>query len=192
MKYKMLIILIMFIIPIKIYALEANPIIECDKEEILVNEIVTCNIKVNVTDKFMTSFSGLVNVSNNLELLEINKGGENDYWQGNGDNGDFELYTDTPKNGEVPIGTVKIRAKNKVKSTESIKIINISLGDENFNEVSKSNLEKNILVNVSTNEVVDNIPKTSMNASTIVILFAVVLMFVGIIFVFLNNKKISN
>lgn len=117
MRYKILIMFIALIIPIKVFALE-NIIIECKNKN--------CDLYVNAEYEI----SGLEIIYETKEdLLEDVK--ISSEWQGGNENNIIALYTDTNKLGKVKVGsfTFKENVKKDVLNITSLKIY-----DEKFEE----------------------------------------------------------
>lgn len=138
---KKVIFFIGFLLPLSVSALSASPTLSCDKSALKEGEVANCNISVSISSGSLNSFSGKVTLSSNLELISASS---SSIWQGNGNGGVYELYTDTPKTGSASIGSFSVKAKSGYNSNGVVTLANISLGDENFSEISKGNLTQTL------------------------------------------------
>lgn len=148
MKKSKTILMLFFIVSLfitnKVDALEANVNLNCNKYTINAGEQSTCDIIVSVNSGSLSSFAGQVSLSDNLELVSAIS---SDSWEGNGNDGNFQLYTDTLKEGNVSIGKVTVKVKSGVvDTTEVLKLTDIILGDEDFNDQNQDDVQKEIKV----------------------------------------------
>ena len=121
-------IICLLFIPNKIFA---ATILTCDKETLSALESTTCNISIQGANETLTSFSGTVSLSGNLELVSAK-----DVWNGNTNNGQFNL---TSTNGGSNIGTIVVKVKEGISnSSETIAIRNININGQSYTDVSTS------------------------------------------------------
>ncbi len=139
-----LILLSLMVIPfINVKALSANIKIECNKKEYKTNEKSTCKIK-GTSDKKIYSVSARVK---NFNTSKVDASFKTDKaWQGNGDNGNIQLYTDKGKKGTFNIGTLTIKSKSKSSKLEKISIIidNVAYGEISGNEYNVDKVQNTI------------------------------------------------
>ncbi len=139
MKKRILFVLgLMFLMPFGVDALGANVNLSCGASKLAPGESTTCSISVSVSSGGLTSFSGKV-TSSNLEISNFTTAAG---WQGDGNDGQYDLYEDS-KYGNVAIGSFTVKAGSGFNGG-SVSITGISLGDENNNENSKSDVSKSI------------------------------------------------
>ena len=141
---------LMIIIPINAKALTGSVSITCDKESYGMNDTATCSVK-GTSNEEVYSISSLFSNSSyaNIEFTPDSS------WQGNGDEGNIQLYTDTGKKGTFNIGTLKVKLKD------------IKFGDTNGAEeditASKTNVK--FSQNTNNNDNQSNITTDNSNAS---------------------------
>lgn len=138
MRYKILLILIMLIIPIKVSALE-NTLIECKNQK--------CDLYVN-TEYEISGLEIIYETKENLlENIEISS-----EWQGDNENNIIALYTDNNKSGKIKVGTFIFK---KNVDNNVINITSLKLYDENFEEhvidlkIKKTNYIKYVMIIIS-------------------------------------------
>lgn len=121
------IICILFM-PNKIFA---STILNCDKTTLDELESTTCTISITNVSETLTSFSGTIFLSENLELVS-----SKDNWSGNSSSGQFNLNS---TNGSSNVGTIVVKAKSGISnSNETISIKNIKINNISYNDFSVS------------------------------------------------------
>lgn len=134
MKKKLFLLgVIGLLMPFNISALSGSVSLSCDKAKLNVGESTTCTIKGNITDGSVSAVSAKVELSENLSLVSIETDSS---WQGDGEDGNIELYTDDNKNGEFNIGTFVVKAGNNYGVSTSVSLKNVTLSDASFSEQS--------------------------------------------------------
>ena len=119
---------LMLIIPINAKALTGSVSITCDKESYGMNDTATCSVKGTSNEEVYSISASIVDTSNaTIEFITDSA------WQGNGDEGNIQLYTDTGKNGTFNIGTLKVKLKDASTSDTSLglEIKDVKFGDTN-------------------------------------------------------------
>lgn len=155
---------LMIIIPINAKALTGSVSITCDKESYGMNDTATCSVK-GTSNEEVYSISALVSNSSyaNIEFTADSS------WQGNGDEGNIQLYTDTGKKGTFNIGTLKVKLKDASTSDTSleVEIRDIKFGDTNGAEedITASKTNVNFSQNTNNNDNQSNITSDNSNAS---------------------------
>ncbi len=155
---------LMIIIPINAKALTGSVSITCDKESYGMNDTATCSVK-GTSNEEVYSISALVSNSSyaNIEFTA------DSLWQGNGDEGNIQLYTDTGKKGTFNIGTLKVKLKDASTSDTSleVEIRDIKFGDTNGAEedITASKTNVNFSQNTNNNDNQSNITSDNSNAS---------------------------
>lgn len=94
------------LIPINVQALSGNVTLKCDKTKLKANEETICSIKAN-TDGEVSGVGANLTVGNNLSINSINI---DTIWQGSGEDGNIQLYTDNNQKGNFNIATFKLKA----------------------------------------------------------------------------------
>lgn len=157
--------LFIIFLPLKVQALNGNVIINCDKTILEENTITNCRLTGN-TDEEISGLSAILNVDGNITLTNIKT---SSIWQGNGNEGMIDLYTDENKNGNFQIATFSIKAGSI--GTGSINISNIKFSDANF--ITSDIANKNLLITIqkSQNQNIDlpnnNISQKKSNDATL-------------------------
>ena len=155
---------LMVIIPINAKALTGSVSITCDKESYGMNDTATCSVK-GTSNEEVYSISALVSNSSyaNIEFTADSS------WQGNGDEGNIQLYTDTGKKGTFNIGTLKVKLKDASTSDTSleVEIRDIKFGDTNGAEedIKASKTNVNFSQNTNNNDNQESITSDNSNAS---------------------------
>ena len=119
---------LMLIIPINAKALTGSVSITCDKESYGMNDTATCSVKGTSNEEVYSISASIVDTSN--ATIEFTT---DSAWQGNGDEGNIQLYTDTGKKGTFNIGTLKVKLKDASTSDTSLglEIKDVKFGDTN-------------------------------------------------------------
>ena len=155
---------LMIIIPINAKALTGSVSITCDKESYGMNDTATCSVK-GTSNEEVYSISALVSNSSyaNIEFTPDSS------WQGNGDEGNIQLYTDTGKKGTFNIGTLKVKLKDASTSDTSLglEIKDVKFGDTNGAEedITASKATISFSQNTNNNDNQSNITNDNSNAS---------------------------
>ena len=122
---------LMLIIPINAKALTGSVSITCDKESYGMNDTATCSVKGTSNEEVYSISASIVDTSNaTIEFITDSA------WQGNGDEGNIQLYTDTGKKGTFNIGTLKVKLKDTSTSDTSLglEIKDVKFGDTDGTE----------------------------------------------------------
>ena len=163
-KIILLIILAIVLIPIKVFGLTGSVNISCSKTTINKSESTSCTITGTGSSGSVSAISARLSVSGNITISNI---ASSSIWQGNGEGGAFELYTDENKSGTFQIGTFTITGSNAGSGT--ISLSNVKFSDQSFNEVSVGSKSLSITVNnppVSVTGVTLNKTSLSLNVGS--------------------------
>lgn len=112
-------------------------ILTCDSKTIKKDEEVSCTLKGNVSDYDVSSLSSTIEKNNDYELIEVIPDSS---WEGDGENGDIDLYTDNNKSDKFGIVTFKIKLLNDENDNIQINIIENIFFDQDFNRYDLSNV----------------------------------------------------
>ena len=137
--YSILTILI-GIIPVNVFALSGSTNITCSPSSVNVGEEVTCTVTGTTSGK-VSAISATFTPSGSITVSNIAAAS---IWQGNGDNGNIQLYTDENKTGTFNIITFKVKGNSVGSGTLVIK--DVSFIDDNFEENTVSGKTINISV----------------------------------------------
>ena len=155
---------LMLIIPINAKALTGSVSITCDKESYGMNDTATCSVKGTSNEEVYSISASIVDTSNaTIEFITDSA------WQGNGDEGNIQLYTDTGKKGTFNIGTLKVKLKDASTSDTSLglEIKDVKFGDTNGAEedITASKATISFSQNTNNNDNQNNITNDNSNAS---------------------------
>lgn len=142
LSYLILLTLIV-IIPINAKALTGSINISCDKEIYKVGDTATCNV-TGTSDVDVYSISAKINnISSSNTTIEFETDSS---WQGNGEEGNVQLYTDSGKKGTFNIGKLNIKLNDTTtgESTIKVSIDDIKYGDTNGSEYDIEPIQKSI------------------------------------------------
>lgn len=135
-----LVLLICMFLFSKSYALQGfgQMNLSCDKTVTIANERINCTVTGTVADSSQVSaLSSKLKLSDNLELVSITTDSS---WQGDGEGGNIQLYTDKNKSSTFPIATFTVAIKSGVANAdETISLENNYFYDEKFQEQSIEN-----------------------------------------------------
>ena len=138
---------LMIIIPINAKALNGSINITCDSEEYGTKETAICKI-TGTSDVEVYSISAKVNSTTANATFTADSS-----WQGNGDDGNIQLYTDNGKKGEFNIGVLTIKPKNKSAKIKDLSIIidDIVYSDTKGKEFNVKGVNRTISFGTSNN-----------------------------------------
>ena len=131
---------LMIIIPINAKALNGSINITCDSEEYGTKETAICKI-TGTSDVEVYSISAKVNSTTANATFTADSS-----WQGNGDDGNIQLYTDNGKKGTFNIGTLKVSSKDTdgLLTITDVNLYDIKYGDTDGKEFDIGNTETRI------------------------------------------------
>lgn len=155
-KKNIFLIIIVLFTPIIVNASKIDLI--CD--EIILSNSFSCTL-VGYSDKNISSLSATVSQDNDVSFLSFSK---NSLWQGDGEDGKIDLYTDKDITGNFDIGTLKFNIVDLNKDSVIINIINISFYDLVGREEVINNFTKTISIK-SNNDNSENITPSVPNNS---------------------------
>ena len=137
--------------PINIKALTGSISIKCDKESYSINETATCKV-TGTSDEEVKSVAAKVS-SENLNVSFVT----DSIWQGTGDDGNIQLYSDKGQTGTFNIGTLKISVKDSsygvvsgIVTLSNVKYSDVAVGESQI-QVSFVNGSNNSTDNNSSN-----------------------------------------
>ena len=134
----------MLLFPLIVNAAAEDVNIVCDSNTLVPGAQTTCYIKGDFS-KNISSFHGELSADTNLTISNITKSG----WEGSGDGGIIDLYTDTNKTGTFNFVTFVVEADSNVSNVEKLMYLkNISISDDSFNEEAKN--DKNYEIKITS------------------------------------------
>lgn len=123
--------------------------ITCDKTNVLPSETLTCAIKGENFTTAISSFRTKIILDNNLSLESIEK---DDIWEGSGEGGIIDLYTDVNKSGNFNIAVFTVKATNiQTGLNSNILLQDTVISDQNFDEYNIENPSLNIRIQSTIN-----------------------------------------
>ena len=122
---------------------ENNLSLSCESASIKMNEEVTCTLKGHVTDYQVSAVSSTIESNSDFELIEVVPDSS---WEGDGEMGDIDLYTDVNKSNDFNIVQFKISLTNEASSEIQINLLENSFFDENFEEHKIENIATTLTV----------------------------------------------
>ena len=125
--------LIGILIPFNTKALTGSMNLNCNSNTLTVNTSTTCTLSGNSSEE-ISALSAKLSASGNISISNIST---SSIWQGNGESGSIDLYTDTNKSGNFAVATFTIKA-NSAAGTGTINVSGINFSDASFNEHSIS------------------------------------------------------
>lgn len=151
----LIIFTLIVIMPINLKALTGSISIKCDKESYSINDTATCKV-TGTSDEEVKSVAAKVSAENlNVSFLT------DSIWQGTGEDGNIQLYSDKGQTGTFNIGTLKISAKDSsyglvsgIVTLSNVKYSDVAVGDSQI-QVS--------FVNGSNNSNTDNNSNNNSN-----------------------------
>lgn len=131
-KIIILIVLINMILPISANALTGSVNLSCKSGKINPGDTLQCTITGESVEE-VTNASMKISVSENLTLTEVVTDSS---WDGDGDDGNIDLFTDENKKGDFNIATFTVKASSITTGSDTtISLDNIVLSDKDWNEV---------------------------------------------------------
>lgn len=153
----LIIFTLIVIMPINIKALTGSISIKCDKESYSINDTATCKV-TGTSDEEVKSVAAKVSAENlNVSFVT------DSIWQGTGEDGNIQLYSDKGQTGTFNIGTLKISAKDSsyglvsgIVTLSNVKYSDVAVGDSQIqvsfvNGSNNSNTDNNSSNNNSNN-----------------------------------------
>lgn len=126
-----------------------------------VGKTINCTVIAN-SDIELSAISTKLKVSDNLKLVKFTTDSS---WQGNGDEGNIELYTYPNQKGVIKLGVAEIKiVDNKDSKTGTISLKNTIFYQASFSGIKGNNYSKNIKI-LSTNNNLSNITLNKGNYS---------------------------
>lgn len=146
MYKKVLLFFILLLIPIFTYASSIS--MSCN-DDVVSNGNITCNISGN-SSNIVTAISIMVKVGNNISFAKFEP---SSIWQGDGDEGDIELYTAMDILGNFDIGKLVLNV-DSIDSGYDTNIIldSISYFDDRGKETKINNYTKKIRIASTNND----------------------------------------
>ena len=153
----LIIFTLIVIMPINLKELTGSISIKCDKESYSINDTATCKV-TGTSDEEIKSVAAKVSAENlNVSFVT------DSIWQGTGEDGNIQLYSDKGQTGTFNIGTLKISAKDSsyglvsgIVTLSNVKYSDVAVGDSQIqvsfvNGSNNSNTDNNSSNNNSNN-----------------------------------------
>lgn len=141
----LILVVVLLILPLNVKALTGSVEINCDKSSYNENETATCKV-IGKSDDIVISISGQLKEGNYDASFKTAS-----VWEGDGDDGNIQLYTAEDLKGTFDIGTITVKKKaNQTiedSITSSVGISDIMFGSEQGQEVSINDANVSITFN---------------------------------------------
>jgi len=113
-----------------------------------IGETIRCTVSGNSGTSLISSLEAKIQISSELEFIKFHTDA---IWQGNGENGSIDLYTDSNKSGAFSIGVIEAKVKSNAVVGQSILLHNVVYYDHEFNDISVTNASSGIKIVSSNN-----------------------------------------
>lgn len=141
----LILVVVLLILPLNVKALTGSVEINCDKSSYNENETATCKV-IGKSDDIVISISGQLKEGSYDASFKTAS-----VWEGDGDDGNIQLYTAEDLKGTFDIGTITVKKKaNQTiedSITSSVGISDIMFGSEQGQEVSINDANVSITFN---------------------------------------------
>ena len=122
---------------------DAGLLLTCESSTISLNEEVKCTLKGNVTKYDVSAVSSTIKENSMFELINVIP---HSSWEGDGEMGDVDLYTDVNIGNEFDVLTFHIKLISDSIEEIHINIVDNSFFDENYEEHKLENVTKTLKV----------------------------------------------
>lgn len=152
------------IIPINVRALSGNISLSCNPTNLLSNSTVNCTLSGTVNEGSIDSVVAKVVLSSNLEFVSFTN---NSIWQGDGNDGSIDLFTDVNKSGNFAIGTFQVKTKSGITTgaNENITINSVVFSNSDDPPISINIPSKS--QNIRIKSTVNTLSSLSISGGTI-------------------------
>lgn len=148
-KILILSVVLLAILPLKISAFSGSVSISCDKTVLGAGETTTCHINGNATDGPVYAVNVKAVSGANLSIESSSKDSS---WEGSAEGANFDVYTDNLRTGSFSIGSITIKAGDKVDVSSSISLSGASFNYMNGTEKVESSVSGNqVTVRIASN-----------------------------------------
>lgn len=144
-KYILIGVILSVLLPINVNALSGSISISCGSTSIEVGSSTSCTV-TGYSDSEVSALAMNLSSGGTISISNIVT---SSIWQGNGSDGNIQLYTDSNKSGNFSIATFTVSGNNA--GNGSITASGISFTGADFNETGISG--KNIIITVKEKEV---------------------------------------
>lgn len=137
-------VVLSILLPINVKALSGSINISCNDSNVIVGNSTNCSITGN-SDSEVSALAMTLSSGGSISISNIVT---SSVWQGNGSDGDIQLYTDNNKTGNFSIATFTVTGNSVGSGT--ITASGVMFTGADFNDVGVSG--KNIVINVKEKE----------------------------------------
>ena len=117
--------------------------VSCDTDSLRGGNEISCKLKASIKDYKVSAISATIVESSDYELIEVTPYSS---WEGDGENGDIDLYTDVNKTGDFNIAEFRLFLINKDIDKIEVIVEDNSFFDQEFLEYKVSNINKKVSV----------------------------------------------
>ena len=131
------------LIPINVSALTGSVSLSCDKTKLKPNEETTCSVKANTNDE-VSAVGARIVLGSNLTLTSVTT---DSAWQGDGNDGNIQLYIGENKKGNFNIATFKVKAGSVNTGADTIKEDDYIIVDNiKYTKIDEKEIHDNIKI----------------------------------------------
>lgn len=142
-------VVLLAILPLKISAFSGSVSISCDKTVLGAGETTTCHINGNATDGSVYAVNVKATSGANLSIESSSKDAS---WEGSAEGANFDVYTDNLRTGSFSIGTITVKAGDKVDVSSSVSLAGASFTYMNGTEKVESSVNSNpVTIRIASN-----------------------------------------
>lgn len=166
--YYLVLLALIIIVPINAKALTGSVSISCDKEAYQMSDTATCKV-TGTSDVDIYSVSAKLNNDFTSSVATVEFIADSS-WQGNGEEGNIQLYTDVGKKGTFNIGTLSIKIKDTSSDIASLDVAidDVKFGDTDGKEVDIKSNQKTVAFSSDTlNDNNDNVSSDVTNTTPV-------------------------
>ena len=159
MKKKVFFMLVLLLVPLSVYADSVS--IKCPST-MDSNSEFSCEVTGN-SNNFITSLSAVVTTTKDVSFVSFIP--DSGIWQGDGVNGQIDLYTDVDVKNNFKIGVIKL--KNNGNTDSSVTIDSIFFYDINDKEIKVDSVSEVVAIKKITNN--SSVKDSNTNNNTLVV-----------------------
>ena len=116
---KLFVMAILFL-PFYVSAINQEVNLVCNDAVLEPGGTTTCYLSANVSDGYISGFGGNITLGDNLSFVSFTRGSS--FVEGNGDEGDIQIYTYDSLTGNIDIGSFVVKAGNNAGVSSTVGI----------------------------------------------------------------------
>ena len=114
---KLFVMAILFL-PFYVSAINQEVNLVCNDAVLEPGGTTTCYLSANVSDGYISGFGGNITLGDNLSFVSFTRGSS--FVEGNGDEGDIQIYTYDSLTGNIDIGSFVVKAGNNAGVSSTV------------------------------------------------------------------------